>query len=155
LHIAQQMPLPLTVSCSSKSRLVLTFLVLPFWYLLTRVVPDIFQNSSKAVVCVCVAYCGHFIALVLLVGWHEWHPACKKLSGGCPSCRQTNSFKALKALDWLSWKSCREMGVVAVCCYSHRSWWMTILLIHADLGVMTVASVHQAPLPLSPQTNGR
>jgi len=31
----------LTVSCSSKSRLVLTFLVLPFWYLLTRVVLDI------------------------------------------------------------------------------------------------------------------
>ena len=29
LHIAQQMPLPLTVSCCSKSRLVITFLVLP------------------------------------------------------------------------------------------------------------------------------
>ena len=26
----------------------------PFWYLLTRVVPDKFQNSSKTVVCVCV-----------------------------------------------------------------------------------------------------
>jgi len=50
LHIAQQMPLPLTVSCSSKSRLVITFLVLPFWYLLTRVVPDILQKSSKMVV---------------------------------------------------------------------------------------------------------
>jgi len=48
------MPLPLTISCSSKSRLVLTFLVLPFWYLLTRVVPDKFQKSSKMVVCVCV-----------------------------------------------------------------------------------------------------
>jgi len=35
LHMAQLMPLPLTVSCSSKSRLVL-----PFWYRLTRVVPD-------------------------------------------------------------------------------------------------------------------
>jgi len=54
LHIAQQMPLPLTISCSSKSRLVLTFLVLQFWYLLTRAVPDIFQKSSKPVVCVCV-----------------------------------------------------------------------------------------------------
>jgi len=29
-------------------------LVLPFWYLLTRVVPDILQKSSKTVVCVCV-----------------------------------------------------------------------------------------------------
>jgi len=37
VHMAQLMPLPLTVSCSSKSRLVL-----PFWYhyWLTRVVPD-------------------------------------------------------------------------------------------------------------------
>ena len=51
------MPLPLTISCSSKSRLVLTFLVLPFWYLLTRVVPDKFQKGSKTVVCVCVCVC--------------------------------------------------------------------------------------------------
>jgi len=35
LHVAQQMPLPLTISCSSKYRLVL-----PFWYWLTRVLPD-------------------------------------------------------------------------------------------------------------------
>jgi len=54
LHLAQQMPLPLTISCSIKSRLVLPFLVLPFWYLLTRVVPDRFQQSSKTGVCVCV-----------------------------------------------------------------------------------------------------
>ena len=53
LNIAQQMPLPLTISCSSKSRLVLNFLVLPFWYLLTRVDP-----GSKAVkrLCVCVEF---------------------------------------------------------------------------------------------------
>jgi len=42
LHIAQQMPLPLTISCSSKSRLVL-----PFWYLLTRAVPDISRRAVK------------------------------------------------------------------------------------------------------------
>jgi len=35
LHMAQLMPLPLTVCCSSKSRLVL-----PFWYWLTQVVPE-------------------------------------------------------------------------------------------------------------------
>jgi len=35
LHMAQLMPLPFTISCSSKSRLVL-----PFWYWLTQVVPD-------------------------------------------------------------------------------------------------------------------
>ena len=35
LHIAQLMPLPLTVSCFSKIQIDL-----PFWYWLTRVVPD-------------------------------------------------------------------------------------------------------------------
>jgi len=35
LHMAQLMPLPITISCSSKCRLVL-----PFWYRLTQVVPD-------------------------------------------------------------------------------------------------------------------
>ena len=35
LHTAQLMPLPLTVSCFRKSRLVV-----PFWYQLTRVVPE-------------------------------------------------------------------------------------------------------------------
>ena len=35
LHMAQLMPLPLTISCACKSRLVL-----PFWYGLTRVIPD-------------------------------------------------------------------------------------------------------------------
>ena len=66
MHIAQQMPLPLTVSCSSKSRLVLTLLVLPFWYLLTRVVPDKFQKSSKTIVC-CVCVCVKFFMVWFVV----------------------------------------------------------------------------------------
>jgi len=49
LYTAQLMPLPLTISCSSKSRLVL-----PFWCRLTRVVPDKIQEGRKMVVCVCV-----------------------------------------------------------------------------------------------------
>jgi len=47
--MAQLMPLPLTISCSSKSRLVL-----PFWCQPTRVVPDKIQEGCKTVVCVCV-----------------------------------------------------------------------------------------------------
>jgi len=42
LHMAQLMPLPPTIFCSSKSRLVL-----PFWYWLTRVVPDKVQEAIK------------------------------------------------------------------------------------------------------------
>ena len=41
------------------SSVVLTFLILPFWYLLTLVVPDIFQKSSKTVVCVCYIFSGN------------------------------------------------------------------------------------------------
>jgi len=52
---------------SGKSRLVL-----PFWYRLTRVVPD--RGPLNVCGCVC--------ALTLLVGRQEGHPACKKLSGG-------------------------------------------------------------------------
>jgi len=74
LHIAQQMPLPLTISCSSKSRLALTSLVLPFWYLLTWVVPDIFQKSSKTVVCVC-----DWSIDWLFIDWLRFHvPLCTK-----------------------------------------------------------------------------
>jgi len=47
MHIAQLIPLPLTISCSSKSRLVL-----PYWYRLTQVVLDKIQEDRKTVVCV-------------------------------------------------------------------------------------------------------
>ena len=47
LHMAQLVPLPFTISCSSKSRLVL-----PFWCQLTQVVPVKIQEGCKMVVCV-------------------------------------------------------------------------------------------------------
>jgi len=67
------MPLPLTVSCSSTSRLVL-----PFWCRLTWVVPDNIQQGCKTVlracacVCVCMLCCyvNAFSALMLLIGQH-------------------------------------------------------------------------------------
>jgi len=53
LHVALQMPLPLTVSCSKNSRLVLPSWFLPFWYQLTQVVPDKIQRAMKRL-CVCL-----------------------------------------------------------------------------------------------------
>ena len=47
MHMAQLMPLPLTVSCFSKIQIGL-----PFWYRLTRVVPD--KGPLNGRVCVCV-----------------------------------------------------------------------------------------------------
>jgi len=73
LHMAQLMPLPLTVSCFSKIQICVTFLVLAY----------LGSPRKRAVkrVCVCM-YCCAFSALTLLVGRQEGHPACTKLSGG-------------------------------------------------------------------------
>ena len=49
LHMAQLMPLPLTVSCFSKIQTGL-----PFWYWLTRVVPEKGPLNGCVCVCVCV-----------------------------------------------------------------------------------------------------
>jgi len=47
LHMAQRMPLPLTVSCFSKIQIGF-----PFWYRLTWIVPD--KGPLNGCVCVCV-----------------------------------------------------------------------------------------------------
>jgi len=49
LHMAQPMPLLLTDSCFSKIQIGL-----PFWYRLTRVVPE--KGPLNECVCVCVFY---------------------------------------------------------------------------------------------------
>ena len=61
LHMAQLMPLPLTISCSSKSRWVL-----PFWYWLNQVVPDKIQEGCKTVVCVFLLRFSSFKNILLL-----------------------------------------------------------------------------------------
>jgi len=70
------MPLPLTVSCSSKIQIGFTFLVPAY--------PGSPGQRAVKLVCVCVAFSAliAFSALTLLVGRQEGHPACKKLSGG-------------------------------------------------------------------------
>ena len=60
LHMAQLMPLPLTVSCFSKIQIGL-----PFWYLLTRVVPD--KGPLNWCVCVFVYVSGIVVFLPVLV----------------------------------------------------------------------------------------
>ena len=69
LHMAQLMPLPLTVFCFSKIQIGITFLVpahpgSPGHRAIKR---GVCSQSS--------------VLFALLVGWQEGHPACKKLSG--------------------------------------------------------------------------
>ena len=60
LHMAQLMPLPLAVSCSSKIQIGF----LPFWYRLTRVVPD--EGSLNGCVCVCVCFLDIYLHVICL-----------------------------------------------------------------------------------------
>jgi len=99
VHIAQLMPLPLTVSCFNKIQIGFTFLVLAH--------PG--SPGKRAIKRVCV--CTH-------VSWYQWQwhqlghmqvctslqtdnhastPPLSSLQVGCSSRRQTNSVKALKA----------------------------------------------------------
>ena len=64
MHMAQLMPLPLTVCCFSKIQIGLTFLV-----------PAYPGSPGQKTNCVCVCYA--FSALTLLVWWLKEHPACK------------------------------------------------------------------------------
>jgi len=69
LHMAQLMPLPLTVSCFLKIQIGFTFLV-----------PAHLGSPGKRAIkrmCVCSAFSG----FMLLDGRQEGHPACKKLAG--------------------------------------------------------------------------
>ena len=96
LHMAQLMPLPLTVSCFSKIQFGFAFLVLAH--------PG--SPGKRAIKRVSVS------ALTLLVGWQEGHLACKKLSGG--------------VLAWLSvWSDVADLHMaqriplpLTVCCFS-------------------------------------
>ena len=79
LHMAQLMLLPLTISCLSKTRLVLPSLVLPFWCWLTQVVRDKIQEGCKTVVCACVHACVHTCVrehtTTLIIQYHtEYRP---------------------------------------------------------------------------------
>ena len=81
LHMAQLMPLPLSVSCFSKIQIGFTVLVSAH--------PGSPGQRAIKRVCVCVdcncvrlVASAAFSALTLLVGRQEGHPACKKLSGG-------------------------------------------------------------------------
>ena len=74
LHMAQLMPLPLTVSCFSKIQIGFTFLV----------PAHLCIPGKRAIKRVCSLWCLRaqflaFSALTLLVGRQEGYPACKKL----------------------------------------------------------------------------
>ena len=84
LHTAQLMPLPLIVSCFSKLK---SRLVLPFWYRLTRVVPE--KGPLNGCVCVCWHLQSYICSTPLAI--HRY-----LLSVGCSA---ANLLAAIAAVD--------------------------------------------------------
>jgi len=100
---------PIWCHCNSLSLAsVISRLVLPFWYRLTRVVLD--KGSLNGCVCVCVT-CA-FSALTLLVGRQEGHLACKKLSGGVLA--WSSVWSDVQACIWSSWCHCHSLSLASV-----------------------------------------
>ena len=87
LHTAQLMPLPLIVSCFSKIQIGFTFLVLA--HLGSPEARDSEWQWHQL---------GHMqVCTSLQTDNHASTPPLVFLQAGCPSCRPTNSVKALKA----------------------------------------------------------
>jgi len=86
LHMAQLMPLPLTISCSSVSRLVL---------------PSCKTNLPA------------FNALMQLIGRQEGHPACKQLSGGVLAWLSVWGEVQISCI-WPSQCHCRSLSLASV-----------------------------------------
>ena len=63
-----------------------------------------------------IVYLSAFSALMLLVGWQEGHPACKKLSGG--------------VLAWLSVWSEMQTCICPIWCHCH---WLSVALVKSRL----------------------
>ena len=53
-----------------------------------------------------------FSALTLLVGRHEWHPACKKLSGGVLA--WLSVWSEMQTCIWPSWCHCHSLSIASV-----------------------------------------
>ena len=114
LHMAQSMPLP-------------PRLVFPFWYRLTRVVPD------KGPLNGCVFA---FSALTLLVGQQEGHPACKILSGGVLA--WLSVWSKVQTCIWPSWCHCHSLSLAPVKSRLVLPFWYQLTWVLPEKGLLNV-----------------
>ena len=126
LHMAQLMPLQLTVTCFSKIQIGFTFLVPAH--------PGSPGKRSVKRVCVCSVsvffsgcflqnysisckwifaglWFGRFLALTLLVGWLEGRPACKKTEWWGAD---ISVWSKVQTCIWPGWCHCHSLSLASV-----------------------------------------
>ena len=88
LHMVQLMPLPLTISCSSKVQIGF----IPFWYRLTRVVLGKEPLNGCVCVCVCARVCLN--AFLRCVFVYDTHPVFSAVSHAACCCHMAGDAMA-------------------------------------------------------------
>ena len=73
-----------------------------------------------------------FSALMLLVGWQEGHPACKKLSGGVLA--WLSVWSEVQTCIWPSWFHCHSLSVASVKSRLVVTFWYQPTQVVADKG---------------------
>ena len=131
LHMAQLMPLPLTLSCFSKIQIGFTFLV-----------PAYLGSPGKKPLngCVCVYYFTiinyAFSALTLLVGRQEEHLACKKLSGEVLA--WLSVWSEVQTCIRPSWCHCHSLSLASVKSRLVLPFWYRLTRVVLDKGPLNV-----------------
>ena len=122
LHMAQLMPLPLTISCFSKILIGFTFLVPAH--------PG--SPGQRAVKRVCVCVC----ALMLLVGRQEGHPACKKVSVGLLA--WLSVWSKVQTCIWPSGCHCQSLSLASVKSRLVLPFWYWLIQVVPEKGSLNV-----------------
>ena len=114
LHMAQLMPLPLTVFCFSKIQIGFTFLVL--------------AHPCCPRKCLIMS----FGASILLVGQQGGHPACIKLSGGVLA--WLSVWSEVQTCIWPSWCHCHSLSLASVKSRLVLPFWFRLTRVVLDKG---------------------
>jgi len=73
-----------------------------------------------------------FIAVTLLVGWQEGHPACKKLSGGVLA--WLSVWSEMQTCIWPSWCHCHSLSLASVKSRLVLPFWYRLTWVDPDKG---------------------
>ena len=90
------------------------------------------NSASDSSVAGIWCYWAAFSALMLLVGWQEGHPACKKQSGGV--LMWLSVWSRVQTCIWPSWCHCRSLSLASVKSRLVLSFWYRLTWVVPEKG---------------------